>query len=87
MLALYVHKGTRHLKNLNLDSPEKRFHREVESIVATGTDYVDAVISWCERNNMELEFAATLIRSNSAFKAKMLGAAQELNFIPKKVAR
>jgi hypothetical protein len=69
---------------LLLDSPEKRFQKEVDTIVAGGTDYVDAVISWCEKNNIEVEFAATLIRSNSAFKSKMLDAAKQLNFIQKK---
>ena len=71
---------------LVLDSPEKRFHKEVEAIVATGTDYVDAVITWCEKNNIELEFAATMVRSNSSFKARMLESAERLHFVtPKKV--
>lgn len=71
-------------KTLQLDSPEKRFYKEVEAIVAGGADFVDAVISWCNRNNIELEFAATMIRSNPSLKTKMLGAAQDLNFIPRK---
>jgi hypothetical protein len=66
---------------VELDSPEQRFHKEVEKIVAGGADYLDAVIHWCERNGIEIEFAASLIKGNSTSKAKMLDTAKKLNFI------
>lgn len=66
---------------LDLDSPEKRFHREVEKLVEGGADYIDAVIHWCERNGFEVEFAASMIKSNSTSKTKMLESAEKLNFI------
>lgn len=72
---------------VQLDSPEKRFHKEVDKLVEGGADYIDAVIHWCERNNLEIEYAASLIKSNSSSKAKLLTAAEQLNFMEKKARK
>ena len=44
-------------------------------------DHMDAVTSYCERNNLEIEIAATLI--NDSLKSIIEGEAMELRFLPR----
>jgi hypothetical protein len=44
-------------------------------------DHMDAITTYCERNNLEIEVAATLI--NDALKSIIEGEAMELRFIPR----
>ena len=44
-------------------------------------DHMDAIATYCERNNLEIEVAATLI--NEALKSLIEGEAMELRFLPR----
>ena len=44
-------------------------------------DHMDAVATYCERNNLEIEIAATLI--NESLKSIIEGEAMELRFLPR----
>ena len=44
-------------------------------------DHMDAITSYCERNNLEIEVAATLI--NDSLKSIIEGEAMELRFLPR----
>ena len=44
-------------------------------------DHMDAVTTYCERNNLEIEVAATLI--NESLKSIIQGEAMELRFLPR----
>jgi hypothetical protein len=44
-------------------------------------DHMDAITSYCERNNLEIEVAATLI--NDSLKSIIQGEAMELRFLPR----
>lgn len=46
-------------------------------------DYIDAVVYYCEKNNIELETAASIIRNSSYMKYNIQVEAENLNFIPK----
>lgn len=62
----------------------EKFTKEIERIVSTfDIDYMDAVIHFCEKNNIELETAASIIRSNLKIKSKLQLEAENLNFLPK----
>jgi hypothetical protein len=43
--------------------------------------YMDAIVHWCEKNEMEIETAAKLV--SPLIKEKMLVEAQDLNIIKK----
>jgi hypothetical protein len=43
--------------------------------------YMDAVVWYCERENIEVEVAAKLI--SAVLKSKIEAEAQDLNFLPK----
>jgi hypothetical protein len=60
------------------------FTREVEKIVGKyNIEYMDAVIYFCEKNNIEIETAASIIKSNLKIKSKLQLEAEVLNFLPK----
>lgn len=63
----------------------EKFIKEIENLVTKyNLDYMDAVVHYCEKNNIELEAAAGIIRSNLRIKAKLQDEAEELNFLPKR---
>jgi hypothetical protein len=44
-------------------------------------EYIDAVIHWCEKNNIEIEYAASFIKKDPVFKFKIQEEAENLNFM------
>jgi hypothetical protein len=63
--------STEFLHNIDLIVKEKRL------------DYIDAVVYYCEKNNIELETAASVIRNSSYMRYNIQVEAENLNFIPK----
>jgi len=60
------------------------FCQEIESLVVElRTDYMDAVVHYCQKNNIELETAASIIKSNNKFKAIIQNEGEDLNLLPK----
>ena len=48
------------------------FIQDIEDLCKSNNiDYIDAVIHWCEINNLEIEYAAELIKTNSLMKSKI----------------
>lgn len=63
----------------------EKFVKEIENLVKTyNLDYMDAVVHYCEKNNIEIEAAAGIIRSNIRIKARLQEEAEDLNFMPKR---
>jgi hypothetical protein len=58
------------------------FVKEIDKIViAKNVTFFDAVIHYCELNNMEVETAATLIKQSTVLKAKIQIDAENLNMV------
>lgn len=63
----------------------EKFIKDIESLVIRGNiDYLDAVIHYCETNNVEIEAAAMIIRNNIRIKSKLQSECEGLNFLPKR---
>ena len=60
-----------------------RFAEEIESLVLVNTEmnYIDAIVSFCEINSIDLESVPKLI--SKPLKEKIKYEAQELNFMKK----
>ena len=58
-----------------------RFAEEVESLVLNNADmnYIDAIVFFCEQNNIDVESVPKLI--SKPLKEKIKYEAQELNFL------
>ena len=61
---------------------QSRFAEEVEKIVkANNFNYIDAIITFCEENKIEVDAGSKLI--SKALKEKLIYDAQQLNFMKK----
>jgi len=60
-----------------------RFAQEIEGLVQTNEDmnYIDAIVHFCEQNNIDLESVPKLI--SKPLKEKLKYEAMELNFLKK----
>jgi hypothetical protein len=71
------------MKIINIKSASD-FVIEIEMIVKDkNCEYMDAIVIYCERNNIEVETAADLIKHNSVLKAKLQYEAELLNMMKK----
>ena len=60
------------------------FSKEIEDLVKIKKmEYIDAVVYFCEKNGVDIETAASLIKSNSKLKASIQLEAESLNYLPK----
>ena len=53
----------------------------MEMAISERIDHMDAITTYCERNNLEIEVAASLI--NDSLKSIIEGEAMELRFLPR----
>lgn len=60
------------------------FTKEIEKLVSEKKmEYIDAVMYFCEKNGVDIETAASLIKSNAKLKASIQVEAENLNYLPK----
>lgn len=63
-------------------SDKNRFVSEIEELcISKGIEYIDAVVMWCDKNNLEVETAAYWIKRDSTMKARIQAEAEELNVL------
>ena len=68
--------------NMATREEKNRFSMMImEMAINQKTDHMDAITHYCEKNNLEIEVAATLI--NESLKSILEGEAMELRFIPR----
>jgi hypothetical protein len=69
------------MKIINIKSASD-FVIEIEMIVKDKKcEYMDAIMIYCERNNMEVETVADIIKHNSILKAKLQYEAEVMNMM------
>lgn len=60
------------------------FIEEIEEIKEkTNQNYIDCVVFWCEKNNLEIETAAYWIKKDSDLRSKIQEEAEILNILKK----
>lgn len=61
-----------------------KFYEEIDKLVSDqGIPYLDAVVFYCEKYNIEIETAAAFIKSNSRMKSALQVEGEDLNFLPR----
>ena len=61
-----------------------KFNTEVENIIAERKmDYIDAILLWCEKNKVEVEYAAVMVKNNVNLCSKFQVEAEALNILKK----
>ena len=60
------------------------FMQEIDKLVEeAGLEYIEAIIYYCEVNDIEIETDASLIKGSAKMKAKVQFEAENLNYLPK----
>ena len=60
------------------------FYEEIDELVSLHEiSYMDAIVHFCEKNEMEIEVAAAMIKGNFRIKSFMQQEGEQLNFLPK----
>lgn len=71
-----------HLENVMTST---KFIKEVEDFVLrTKESYLDAIVHLANKNGIEIETAAAIVKSSMVLKSKLQAEAEELNYLPKK---
>ena len=61
-----------------------KFYKEIETLVNKhNLNYIDAVLHYCEKNEIEIEAAASMIKSNMRIKSQVQSEGEELRFLPR----
>jgi len=69
------------LKNIKTSAD---FAKEISQLVTDkNVSFFDAVIHYCEINNLEVETAASMIKQSTVLKSKIQYEAEELNLMRK----
>jgi hypothetical protein len=66
----------------DLPSDKNKFVSEIEELCRNkNIEYIDAVVVWCEKNNLEIETAAYWIKRDPTIKSKIQAEAEDLNIL------
>lgn len=62
----------------------KNICEKIEELVCKhNISYIDAIVMYCEKNNIEIESFGKIVKTNDMLKAKLQLEAESLNFLPK----
>lgn len=62
----------------------ENFINEIESLVKNyDLDWIDAIVHYCNKNKLEIESVASLVKSNAKIKSMVQLQAEKLNYLPK----
>jgi hypothetical protein len=61
-------------------TPE-RIHIEISDMLSKGVPYIDALIEYAKRNELEIESVADIIKKSSILKEKVRSEARIMNMI------
>ena len=60
------------------------FYKEIDKLVKShNLTYMDAIVYYCERNEVEIETAAAMIKGNFRIKSQIQQEGEQLNFLPR----
>lgn len=66
------------------DNNYKSFFQEIERIRQhDNSEYMDAILHYCETKEIDIEVAAKFINTNPAIKSKLREEAENLNYLEK----
>ncbi len=64
-----------------------RFKQDIHTLLnEKDMDYIDAIVYWCDKNDVDIDLAATLVKSDPNMVHQVQIDAEALNYV-KKTAR
>lgn len=69
---------------INSVKSTSQFVKDIEEIVNTKKcEYMEAILIYCQSNELEVETAASLVKSSAKLKARLQLECEENNILPK----
>jgi predicted aldo/keto reductase-like oxidoreductase len=66
--------------SLSIKTPEK-IHHEISDMLSRGVNHIDALVIYSEKNNMEIEILADIVKKSDVLKEKIRNEAKSLNLL------
>ena len=63
-------------------TPE-RVHHEIAEMLANGVNYIDALVEYARKNDLEIEAVADIVKKSSILKEKVRSEAVKLKMVRK----
>lgn len=63
-------------------TPE-RVHHEIAEMLANGVNYIDALVEYASKNDLEIEAVADIVKKSSILKEKVRSEAVKLKMVRK----
>lgn len=63
-------------------TPDK-IHHEISRYISQGVPYIDALIEYAEKNNLEIETIAQIVKKSSILREKIKSEAVDLRMVRK----
>jgi hypothetical protein len=63
-------------------TPEK-IHHEISQQISRGVPYIDALVDFAEKNNIEIETVAQIVKKSSIIREKVKSEAVKLRMVKK----
>jgi hypothetical protein len=61
-----------------------QFATDIESMRRNGNlEYIDAIVTWCEKNGVEVEYAASIVKKDPVLRSKLQVEAEDMNIVKK----
>ena len=67
----------------NIEFNIVKFNEEIEILCSKGVDYLDSIITWCHRNDIELETIVPILKKDVTIKARLQKIAITKNLLKK----
>jgi hypothetical protein len=61
-------------------TPE-RIHHEISEMLSNGVSYIEALVEYAKRNDLEIEAVADIVKKSSILKEKVRGEASRMKMI------
>lgn len=61
-------------------SPEK-IHHDISEMLSNGVSYIDALVLYSEKENMEIEAVAEIVKKSTIFKEKIRSEAVKMRLV------
>ena len=59
-----------------------KFTNDIESMCRTkDIEYIDAVVHWCDKNKIDIEYIAGIIKKDPVIKSKIQAEAENMNVL------
>lgn len=61
-----------------------KFTKDIERMREKNkVEYIDAIVTWCEKNKFEVEYVASIVKKDPVLKSKLQVEAENMNIIKK----